>query len=264
MINPILVAQEEFATTTTSTVLGYGSGQTVPPRYLLCSPTANMTVTLPLSTATAPLNTGVPNYIPGAGPGFALTVMNLSSTYTVTLVAAAGDTLVNVPPVLSALYSSTTVIAVPSTNNWYGLSTGSAYSAGIQSVAIPLTAATINAMNATPIVVVPAQGSGTLIDVIDGVLDLTYGSAAFANGGAAQLSYGSGTTNAASATIAATVFTTFSASQSIKFAGAMAVTATSATLNAAVNFTNATAPFITGTGATGVLNVSYRVIGGLS
>lgn len=134
----------------------------------------------------------------------------------------------------------------------------------IQYVTVPLTATTINAMNATPIVAIPAQGTGTLIEVQSAVLDLVYGSAAFANGGAAQLSYGSGTTYAASVTVAATVFTTFSANQAIKFAGALAVNATSNCLNTAVNFTNATAAFITGTGATGSLRISYIVHTGLA
>lgn len=126
-INNALVQVEAIVSTSTTITLGYSSGQTVPPRYLVCEPTANTTVTLPLSTP-ALASTGGSNYIPGSGPGFPITVLNTSGTYTVTIAAASGDTLVNVP-VLATQYASVDLFAVPSENKWY-TNTHSSGSAG--------------------------------------------------------------------------------------------------------------------------------------
>lgn len=126
-INNVLVQVEAVVSTSTTITLGYSPGQTVPTRYLVCEPTANTTVTLPLSTP-ALATSGGSNYIPGSGPGFPITIMNTSGTYTVTIAAASGDTLVNVP-VLSAQYSSVDLFAVPSENKWYKNSSSSGSSA---------------------------------------------------------------------------------------------------------------------------------------
>lgn len=117
--NQNLVQTEEVVFTTTSLVLGFGSGQTVPPRYIVCEPTNNMTITLPLSTPSLPTS-AANQYVPGAGPGYPITIYNNSSTpYTVTIVAASGDTLQNVS-VLTLQNSSISVFASPSENIWYG------------------------------------------------------------------------------------------------------------------------------------------------
>lgn len=118
-VNNVLVQVEEVVYTSVSLTLGYGSGQTVPPRYIVCNPTGNMTITLPLSTPALPTSSST-QYIPGTGPGFPITIYNNSSTpYTVTLAAASGDTLTNVP-VLSTQGSSVSVFSSPGENVWYG------------------------------------------------------------------------------------------------------------------------------------------------
>ena len=261
MINPILTQTEQITSTATTLVLGFGPGQTVPPRYLFCNPTGNMTITLPLSTATEPNNTGVPNYLPGAGPGYSITFFNISA-FTVTLAAATGDTLVNVPAVISGLYSKATVCSVPATNNWYGLDSSSGSVSGFQTVTTALTLAQLQAA-VTGVSIIPAQGTGTLIEVQRATLDLAYGSANFAGAGIGQLSYGNATTYPASATFANAFYTTFAANQAISVAGALASTASTNILNTAVWY-NANANFTSGTGASGVLSVGYRVISGLS
>ncbi len=115
-----LVQVEEVVFTSTTLTLGFDVGMTVPPRYLVCNPTANMTITLPLSTPTLPTSSGG-NYVPGAGPGYPITILNINSgAFTVTIAAASGDTLTNIP-VLTSQYSSITVIAVPLSNAWYGI-----------------------------------------------------------------------------------------------------------------------------------------------
>ncbi len=135
----------------------------------------------------------------------------------------------------------------------------------LQYATIPLTLAQIIASNSVPIPLLAAQGTGTMIEVVSLTLDLIRGSAAFSGGGA-MAAY-QGTTSAgvlATATIAATVFTTFPASQIIRVAGAQAVAASSTVLNVGLVFTNPTADFTSGTGATGIVKLVYRVHTGLS
>ena len=126
--NQNLVQVEEILTVATTLVLGFGSGQTVPPRYLVCEPTGNMTVTLPLSTAQLPTSSST-QYIPGAGPGYPITIYN-NSAFTVTIAAATAtspavsDTLTNVPT-LAVQNSSVSVFAAPGENTWYGYERGS-------------------------------------------------------------------------------------------------------------------------------------------
>lgn len=159
----------------------------------------------------------------------------------------------------------------PNLNTWvisgsvsgYQVSTSNLNPNTIQFASLPLTAAQINTINTTPITIIPAQGANTLIEVQSCVLDLKYGSAAFTGGGTVTVGYGSTQSTVAAspaaATLAATVFTTFTASQAISVAGAMAVTANTLTLNKPVAVTVGTANFAAGTGATGVLDCAYRV-----
>ena len=99
----------------------------------------------------------------------------------------------------------------------------------IQFVSVPVTLAQLQASNTTPIPIIAAPGAGTLIEIQSCVLDLKYGSAAFTGGGTSTIGYGTTqsaiATSPAAATIASTVFTTFTASQAITVAGALAVTA---------------------------------------
>ncbi len=135
----------------------------------------------------------------------------------------------------------------------------------IQYVSATYTLAQLLATNTVPRTLVAAQGAGTLIEVVSLVLCLTRGSAAFVGGGACAAYLGTDATGVlASATIAATVFTTFAASQSILVAGALAVNANSTILNKALVFANPTADFTSGTGATGVVKLAYRVHTGLT
>ena len=131
-------------------------------------------------------------------------------------------------------------------------------------VTVALTNVNMLALNATPITVVPAQGAGTLIEIVSMVFDAKFKTAAFAGGSAIGLKYGAAGT-ACSATIATTVLTSFSADQSILVAGALAVTVNSSILNTAVviqaastEFTNAASGL-----STAIIKVTYRVHRGL-
>ena len=129
---------------------------------------------------------------------------------------------------------------------------------------VALTNANMLALNGTPITVVPAQGTGTLIEIVSMVFDAKYKLAAFANGSAIGLKYGAAGT-ACSATIATTVLTSFTADQSILVAGALAVTANSSILNTAVVLQAASTEFTNvATGlSTAIVKVTYRVHRGL-
>jgi hypothetical protein len=179
-------------------------------------------------------------------------------------VTAGVQSLVSVIPVSPPTAGGTTVgtTALPYAGVFLGTSAANNGEKSFASVA--LTAAGINGWNATPQLVIAAQGSGTLIELDGCVLDLIYGSAAFTSGGTVTIGYGTSATVAAAATIASTVFTSFSANQAIKVAGSLAVTATSSLLNQPIYVTNATGAFATGTGATGFLDCQYIVHKGLS
>ena len=106
--------------------------------------------------------------------------------------------------------------------------------------------------------IIPAPGDGKVIEVVEAVLVNHYSAAAFTAGGALQLSYGSGVTIPATATVAATFLTSPAASQVIKVAGALASNLLSAINNTAVTLACATQEFATGGGSLTVL-VAYRV-----
>ncbi len=137
-------------------------------------------------------------------------------------------------------------------------------SAPTQSVTVPLTLAQIQNAFTTSVPIIPAPGAGNMIDVIDATLNLIFGTNAFTTGGAAQLSYGTGTTYPASATIAAAVYTGLAANTIVKVAGAATSSTSSNYLNKPIDYANATAAFAAGTGCSGVLQVNYKVLTGLA
>src|ERR1022692_4428612 len=97
-------------------------------------------------------------------------------------------------------------------------------------------------------------------------LNLTYGSAAFTGGGAVSIGYGNtyATTTPSPlthGTVAASVFTTFSASHGFfVIPAAVAVTATTSLAGKAVFMSAATQDFAVGTGATGQVSCQYSVV----
>jgi len=121
-----------------------------------------------------------------------------------------------------------------------------------------ITNAQVKALFGTGTEVIPAPGDGKVIEVVELALVNNYSIAAFANGGAIQLSYGAGVTIPATATVAATFLTSPAANQIIKVAGVLGTNLLSAINNVAVNLACATAEFITGSGTVTVM-VSYRV-----
>jgi hypothetical protein len=134
----------------------------------------------------------------------------------------------------------------------------------VQSVSVPLTLAQIQNAFTTSVQIVAAAGTGTMIDVIDAVIDLVFGTNAFTSGGAAQLSYSTGVTYPATATVAASVYTGLAANTIQKVAGAAVASTSSNYLNKGIYYANATGAFTAGTGCSGNVVVNYKVISGLS
>lgn len=132
----------------------------------------------------------------------------------------------------------------------------------VQTAVFTLTNAQTLALNSAPVQLLPAPGATAAYDIIDMVLENVYATGAFAAGGAIQASYGTGTTVAATATVAATFLTAPTANQMIKVAGAMASTAKSSIANAAIYLAAATADFTTGAGYLKVW-LNYRVLNGI-
>ena len=133
----------------------------------------------------------------------------------------------------------------------------------VQSSAITLTSAQILAMNTTPVSVIPAQGAGTLIEVLSAVADYIYGTAQYTSGGAIGLFYGVETGPLATATLASTFLTSPTVNQIGIMEGALASSASSTVLNTAIVISNQSGVFATGNG-TMIVKVKYRVHIGLS
>lgn len=129
---------------------------------------------------------------------------------------------------------------------------------------VNMTLAQFLAMYATPFQILAAPSNGLMHIVHSCAINLHYGSAALANGGAVGLQYGSTAHLAAppaSATEAATDFTSATASTMFRFAGGLSTGAVTSTAAAtAVYISNATAPFITGTGGTFTVDVWYSTV----
>lgn len=124
----------------------------------------------------------------------------------------------------------------------------------IQRISVPLTAVQLKAMT-TPIIVIPAPGVGLTLVLMSVLFTMARTATAYANGGAVVLQYTTGTV-AAINTIAAAVLTTAGAATTNTFRDPIDAAAVA---NDSIEITNATAPFITGTG-TASLDIVYRIV----
>lgn len=121
---------------------------------------------------------------------------------------------------------------------------------------VNLTAANLQAMQATPIVVVPAEGTGYAFDFVSAVLVYDSTATAYANGGAITINYAGGA--AVSTTLAAT-FLTAANNKVWNLQKLNAANGYTMPVNTGLAITNAAAPFITGTGVCR-LKITYRRI----
>lgn len=126
-----------------------------------------------------------------------------------------------------------------------------------------LTNAQLKATNSAPPLLLAAPGAGMAYDIESMFLENVFLTAAFANGGALGLYYGTDSTGTlASGTVAATFLTSPVANQVIKVFGALASALASAVVNKGICIANPTADFITGGGSL-IIKLAYRVHGAL-
>jgi hypothetical protein len=130
-----------------------------------------------------------------------------------------------------------------------------------KSINITVTSAQIQALYATPLLIIPAQGAHTWIVCTNSIYEFDYGTTQYTAGGAFGLQYDStvhagGT--AASATLAAATINGFTANNGFTLAGAATGTMASM-VNKGIYLCNATAAFATGD-STITATIPYKVI----
>jgi hypothetical protein len=179
-----------------------------------------------------------------------------TSTANVTIAAGSGD----------AIFGTSTVspgqIVRCSSNGagiWTcGVAGTSGGGAGVQSKVVPLTSASILALNTTPLSLIASPGSGKATKVLNIGLKMTTTSTQYTGGGALEFRYTNGSGTKVSADIAAAVVTTTAGTSYTTVMGIEAsltlVTAAAVVVNAA------SADFAAGTG-TGTFYLLYTTIG---
>ena len=130
---------------------------------------------------------------------------------------------------------------------------------------VAITNAQTLLLNTNGVELIPAPGTGILIDVQDMVVEAIFAVAAFTGGSAISANYDTGTSAPATATIATTFLTSFSATQVIKVAGTLAVLAKTACVGKSLRLTAASTEFANASSGVSTLlvTVNYRLISGL-
>jgi hypothetical protein len=145
----------------------------------------------------------------------------------------------------------------PGIGNMCGVQATDCFIGLIQQTTVTLTAAQVDSMFTTPIVLVPAPGAGLSIMVDYATIKYVNNGTAFAGGGTISLQYQGG----AAVTATAPAATITGATNTVIVPTTGIVTATQ---NAAITITNATAVFTGGgsgaTQSTVTVNVSYIIV----
>lgn len=128
----------------------------------------------------------------------------------------------------------------------------------VHSAQVSLSSANILALSATPITLVAAPGAGKVVIVESILFKMVRTATAYANGGAVEVRYTDGSGAKVSADVAAALITTGGAGTAYAHVAGIEASITPVA-NAAIIVTNATAPFITGTG-TAVVSIKYRIV----
>lgn len=137
-----------------------------------------------------------------------------------------------------------------------GSGTGT-FTGGSTTVSVPLTAAQIIAMNATPVSLIATPGAGAAIIVDNITFKMVTTATAFTGGGALEFRYTNASGAKVSADVAAAVVT---AGAGTSFTNVRGVTTSlTAVADSAIVITNATAAFAAGTG-TAVVVIQYHVV----
>lgn len=122
---------------------------------------------------------------------------------------------------------------------------------------VTLSFAQIRALSVTPVIIVPAPGATKFLELLDLTFIMRRTATAYANGGALEFRLTNGAGAKVSADIAASVVTTGGAGVESNLVGGV-ITSLTPVLNAPIVVTNATAPFITGTGTADIW-AKYRI-----
>lgn len=136
---------------------------------------------------------------------------------------------------------------------------------GLSFYQVTLTAAQINAMFTTPILLFspssapPTPALNTII-IETVTFDLIYGSAAFTGGAAINLGYGATGSPAATGTLAATFLTSPSVNEFAIIKGIAITGASSTIVGQGIYLTNITQAFAGGTGSTVTVTVFFRKV----
>jgi hypothetical protein len=215
--------------------------------------TAAATATLPATSGTFG---GLRVAVPAPGQGIVFVQNAATSTATVTIAAASGDTIFGNSSVAPGQLVK---CKSDGAGTYYCSSAGaSATGNGIQMAAVPLTSASILALNTTPLSLIASPGSGKATKVLNIGLKMTTTSTVYTGGGALEFRYTNGSGTKVSADIAAAVITTTAGTSYTTVMGIEAsltlVTAAAITVNAA------SADFAAGTG-TGTFYLLYTTIG---
>jgi len=126
-------------------------------------------------------------------------------------------------------------------------------------VIVPLTAAQLIAMNATPVSLIAAPPAGYSV-VVDNILFvITTTATQFTGGGAVTFPYHGGSVNAHTGSIPASVVTAGAGTTLTQLGPATGANGTTVPTATGVDITNATAAFAAGTGTAKVV-IDYRVV----
>lgn len=214
--------------------------------------TAASNATLP---ATSGMYAGLQSANRTGGQGIVYIYNLASSTASVTIVAGSGDSLIG-----NSVVAPGQIVEASSDGQgvWYLAPYGTtAGGATVQTAVVPISSAQILALNATPVQLIASPGSGKAIRVMDLALKFT-AATQYANGGALELRYTDASGTKVTADLASAIITSASGTSYTNVAGIEAsLTLTTA---AGIFVSNATAPYITGTG-TGIFYITYRVVG---
>lgn len=126
-------------------------------------------------------------------------------------------------------------------------------------VIISVSSANILAMNGAPVTLIAAPPTGFLLLVSSITLEMTTTATAYANGGVVSFVYHGGSTAAHSGTIPAAVVTAGAGTTFTMLGPATGSNGTTIPTATALDITNGTAPFITGTGTAKAI-IAYRVV----
>ena len=208
------------------------------------------------------------SHLHGQGDPISSATFGLQEALNYASAAGGGQVIIDAAWAAAAGTSAAAIIAaatVPSGTSIWDNRSGAGGSAIIQQVTKSVSNAQLLLLNTNGVEIIAAPPAGTLIDVLDMVVELVFVVAAFTGGSTVFLNYGTGTSAPCSSTIATTFFTSFSATQVIKVAGTLAVLTSANSVGKSVRLTATSTEYANATSGLSTANVTvnYRSFSGL-